>query len=283
MTTLPVSVPEEYMIVVGKGDHVEQGEVLAKAPAPKSSPVNELILDLVAIYNESPDSVRKYLKKAPGDSIHEGDIIASHSYSLGLKSDQVIAHVDGTIIRFERDSGKLIIQSDKAVGEELEDKKDDILSPLAGTIKVCNNDSIVLAPDKVIDAKEEEKHEEEPEPEIPKVKAGEKGIGGKATGPLLTLEPEKGNMVQSGEITKETMGKILLLPDIEKEAIAKASAIGVLGILGTDLSNDIFSYVLDRKIDLPIISIDQTLGKKLVKTKKDITMNGKDQTVTNED
>jgi len=119
---------------------------------------------------------------------------------------------------------------------------------------------------------------------IPKTKAGEKGIGGKATGPLLVLSPEKeGGSIKNTDITKDAIGKIVLLPDIDKEAVAKAAAIGVVGILGTDLSADLFTYVTDRKIDLPIISIDQAIGKKLMKSKRDITINGKDQTVTDED
>lgn len=282
MTTLPVAIPPDYSLVVKKGDHVEMDAVLAKAP--EQEPSNELLIDLVAIFNAPANTVRKYLLKGPGDSVHEGEVIASHSYSLGLKKDEVQSHVSGTVVRFERDTGKLIIQTDEAVNADSRDSTSDILSPLAGTIKVCNNDAIVIDPDKEEEVSDVSEPAEEPVSELPKVKAGEKGINGKAKGLILVLSPETENgNISSNEITKETIGKILLLPDISKEAVAKASAIGVAGILGTDLSADLFKYVEDRKIDLPIISIDQTLGKKLMKSKKEITMNGKDQTVTDED
>lgn len=280
MTTLPVSIPPGFSIVVKKGDHVEKDEVLAHAPESGQSP--DTMIDLVAIFNESANTVRKYLQKGPGDSVYDGEVIAVRSRSLGLKKDAIIAHVSGTVVRFERDTGKLTIKSNQLEEKASEVPPSDILSPLAGTIKVCNNDSITISPD----GGEEEQAEEikESVSHVPKIKAGEKGSGGSAKGPLLVLSPEKeGGIISSSDISKTTIGKILLLPDIEKEAVAKASAIGVAGILGTDLSSDLFTYIQNRKIDLPLISIDPALGKKLMKSKKEITINGKDQTVTDED
>lgn len=281
MNTLPIPLPPDFSVVVKKGDHVEKGDLLAKAQESSSqNSSSELIIDLVAVFNESANTVRKYLQKGPGDSIHDGDLIATRTRTLGLKSDSVVSHSNGTIVRFERDTGKLIIQSDK-VTSPVTDASADILSPLAGNIKVCNNDSIVITPDEATDVPALK--EASTASILPKVKAGEKGIGGKATGQLLVLSPDKGNTsILSSDLTKEAIGKILLLPDIEKEAVAKASAIGVAGILGTDLAADLFTYVESRKIDIPIISIEQDLGKKLMKSKNDITINGKDQTVTDE-
>lgn len=275
MTTLPVTIPEGFTIIVKKGDKVEKNDLLAKAPEGMAVPPPETIIDLTAVFNELPDTVRKYLLKGPGDRIEDGEIIASRGRSFGLKKDQVIAHVSGTITRFDRGEGRLIISRDDVAPSETESL--DILSPLAGSIKVCNNDSIVIQPDS-----DEEVPVETIKPV--KVKADGKGTGGKVTGPVMTLAPSgSDDIITSIQITRDTIGKILLLPDIEKDAIAKASAIGVAGILGTELSADLFDYVKERKIDIPLVSVDQAEGKKLVKSKKAVTINGSDRSIVYED
>ncbi len=275
MTTLPVTIPEGFTIVVKKGDKVEKNDLLAKAPDDIAPPQPETVIDLTAVFNELPGTIRKYLLKGPGDRIENGEIIASRGRSLGLKKDQIISHLSGTIIRFDRGEGKLIVSRDD--GEPSEAVSPDILSPLAGSIKVCNNDSIVIQPDS---------DEVVPRDSIKpaKVKGDSKGTGGKVTGPVMTLAPSgSDDIITSIQITRDTIGKILLLPDIEKDAIAKASAIGVAGILGTELSEDLFTYVKERKIDIPLMSIDQTEGKKLVKSKKTVTINGSDRSIVYDD
>ena len=69
------------------------------------------------------------------------------------------------------------------------------------------------------------------------------------------------------QITKDAIGAILLLPDIDKEAVAKAAAIGTSGIIGTDIKEDLFAYLQSRKIDLPVISVAPETGKKIIRSK----------------
>jgi hypothetical protein len=274
MTSLPVSIPTGFSVVVKKGDKIEKGDTLAKSPEGSSSAKAETTINLTAIFNDTPDTVRKFLLKGPGDHVSRDEVIAIRSRSMGLKRDRVISHMTGTITRFDRGEGILIIQRDDVKPQE--EEVEDILSPLAGTIKVCNNDSIVIE----ADVDEEEAEEEIKTPPFPKVKAENSGSGGKVTGTVMVLTPSGSDAVIMGtQITKDTIGKILLLPDIDKEAVAKASAIGVLGIIGTQLSKDLFDYVKERKIDIPLITIDQEEGKKLVKSKKAITINGRDRSI----
>lgn len=275
MTTLPITIPEGFIVVVKKGDTIGKDDLLAKAPEGMLATSPETVIDLTAIFNEMPNTVRKYLLKGPGDRVENGEIIASRGRSFGLKKDQVVSHLSGTIVRFDRGEGRLIISRDD--GDAGEIVSPDILSPLAGKIKVCNNDSIVI---------ESESEEEIPQKSISpaKIKAENEGIGGKVTGQVMTLVPSgSDDIITSSQITKDTIGKILLLPDIEKDAIAKASAIGVAGILGTDLSKDLFEYSKDRKIDIPLISIDQEEGKKLIKSKKAITIDGSTRTIVHDE
>lgn len=274
MNSLPITIPQGFSVVVKKGDKVDKNDLLAKAPEGMTAPIPETIIDLTAVFNELPDTVRKYLLKGPGDRIEEGEIIASRGRSFGLKKDHVVSHMSGTIVRFDRGEGKLLISKD---GSSEEGVSPDILSPLAGSIKVCNNDSIVI---------ESDTDEDVPQKSISpaKVKADNEGTGGKVTGLVMTLAPSGSDaIISSSQITRDTISKILLLPDIEKDAIAKASAIGVAGILGTELSKDLFAYIKDRKIDIPLISITQEEGKKLVKSKKAITINGSDRSIIEDD
>jgi len=276
MTSLPVTIPEGFTIVVKKGNKVEKKDLLAKAPDGTSAKVSEVVIDLTAIFNLSPSTVRKYLLKGPGDRIEAGDIIASRVRTLGIKKDQIVAHFSGTILRFDRGEGRLIISRDDI--ETLEVESLDILSPLAGSIRLCNNNLIV------IETGDAEKESLEVISPPSKEKAEDIGVGGKVTGMVMALAPSgKGDIVGSSQITKETIGKVLLLPDIEKDAIAKAAAIGVAGILGTELSKDLFEYIKDRKIDIPLIAVDQEKGKKLVKSKKPITINGSYRTIVQDD
>ncbi|MBI5044538.1 MAG: hypothetical protein HZC02_01300 [Candidatus Levybacteria bacterium] len=268
MTSLPITIPDGYKILVKKGDSVKAGDTLAvgddaviipsEASIKKST---DTFINIAQALHISPTSSHKTLLKAPGDMLRVGDVIAQQSKSFGLKKERVISHVNGTIIRFERDAGVLVV---KGEGEVLaEDSKQSpmaITSPLDGTIGVCNNNEIVL------------------ESESKNI-VGSMGFGGVAQGKIVVIAPEEGDEVKGSQITPALKGCILLLPSIDKEAVAKASVIGVGGILGTALTEDLFSYLSSRRINIPVIAIDAALGKTLSKTEKTVAIHGAEKVV----
>lgn len=273
MTSLPISLPKGYKPIVKKGDLVKAGQTIATAdqeiaptiPPPDEIPVdNEIVIDLASAMDASGDAIRKYLSRGPGDSILKGDIIAKKPKTFGLKREEIVAAVSGTIVRYERDTGRLIIRTEGKEEKNIaspSSRPEEIISPLEGTVAVCNNDEIVI------------------ESESTDL-VGTKGRGGTASGKVLVVQPQEDESLVSGtQITKDAIGAILLLPDIDKEAVAKAAAIGVKGIIGTALSEDLFAYLQSRKIDLPVISVDPEIGKKIIRAKNDIVIHGQERTI----
>lgn len=269
MTSLPISIPQGFHVIVQQGDSVEVGQILAKLEddppfdtQDTTSSEEERVIDLSEALGISAEDTRKFLKKGPGDSVSQGEIIAEKGSVLGLKKMQVISNVQGTVIRFERDTGKVVIRSvSSSMPQTISPRQTMIISPLAGTITVCNNNAIIL---------------ESKSTSI----LGSRGSGGTAKGEIVALSPKDNQKaVTSDQITKDLIRKIVLVPDVEKEAVAKAAAIGVAGFLGTELSSDLFAYVTSRKIDLPIIAIDQSIGKKLIKIKNDVIMHGQQKVI----
>lgn len=264
MTSLPIAIPDGYKILVKKGDVIKAGDVLAvneHGDMASSSLVHnssDTLINIAYALHISPTSSHKTLLKAPGDMVKVGDVLAVKSKSFGLKKEQVVSHVTGTIVRFERDTGVLAIKgdgSDEVVVDAPETSHKEISSPLDGTIAVCNNDEIVLESES-------------------KDIVGSMGSGGAAQGKITLLIPKTGDVVTGSQITSALKGSILFLPSIDKEAVVKASVVGVAGILGTDLSEDLFSYLLTRKIELPVVAVDVSFGKVLAKTTKTVAING---------
>ncbi len=269
MTSLPIAIPDGYKILVRKGDAIKAGAVLAtKEHEGSSSPTpvpnsTDTLINIADALRISPTSSHKTLLKAPGDMVRVGDVLAVKGKSFGLKKEQVISHVAGTIVRFERDTGVLVIRGDGVEDVTLDSSKtspQDVVSPLAGTIGLCNNDEIILESES-------------------KDIVGSMGSGGAAQGKITLLIPKTGDVVTGSQITPALKGSILFLPSIDKEAVVKASVVGVAGILGTDLSEDLFSYLLTRKIELPVVSVDVSFGKVLAKTTKTVAMHGQKKVV----
>jgi len=268
MTSLPISLPTGYSPVVKKGDTVTSDQVLAVAEVKKkitesSTPVaSESVIDLSVALGSKPNALRKYLKKSPGDSISINDVLAEKSESLGLKKHRVVSNISGTVASFERDTGKLYVQSvDVTVPVPVGPEKSEILSPLAGKITVCNNDEIVIEAEG-------------------NALVGSIGSGPCVSAQIVVLVPQEGkSAISSTQITPESIDKIVLLPDVDTEALVKADAIGVLGVLGTEFSKQVIEYIETRKLGLAVIGIDPAIGKKLIKAKGSITIHGDQKTI----
>ena len=268
MTSLPISLPTGYSAVVKKGDKVTVGQLIAKSKKKTEEsegehfPVGETVIDLSMVLSVSPGDVRKFLKKAPGDTVNVGDIIAEKSVGLGLKNQVIYSQIVGTVSRFERDSGRLYVRGqDSERVASVAPKNSGILSPLDGTISVCDNDGIVIESES-------------------KALIGTEGFGGLVAGEIVVLTPEDDrSAIVSSQIVKEAIGKILLLPDIDREALVKADAIGVAGILGTEFSEELLAHCRSSKLDISVLAIDPAIGKKLVKTKNPVILHGEEKSI----
>lgn len=248
MTSLPIQIPDDYELLVTKGDNVKIGMVLAKQ---KQTP-SELIIHLSKRLKISPKSIEKYLRKYPGDQILKGETLA---HKDGLFGDTVVvSNLTGTISNVDTHEGTVTI---KLHFVEPEDDDSEILCPLDGSVLLCHNDEIVLQTDK-------------------NVYLGEKGTGSSARGLLKIIDSKDQKPITSEAITVEAIDAILFGPSFEQEAIAKASAIGVGGILTLSLSDTEIAYINEKRLSLPVIEVSPDTGKGIAKWKrKEMYIDGK--------
>lgn len=252
MTSLPITIPEDFDTVVSKDDKVQIGQVLAK----KRSAPEEVTINLANRLNVSPKHVGGMLKKAPGDFVAKGDILAQKD---GLFGDTVIiSNVRGTLSKFERNDGTVVIRFQDVRPES---GKDEILCPLDGVVSICHNGKIVLDTEK-------------------NVYLGEKGIGQSVRGVLKLSEVKSKDPIPAEKITAEFIDTVLFGPAFTTEAYAKASAIGVGGILTLSLSENHISYINEKRLSLPVIEVTEEIGKTISKWKnKEVFVNGESKAI----
>lgn len=249
MTSLPIHIPQDYEVLVSKGDTVAIGQVLARE---RHSP-SELIIHLSKRLNVSPKSIGKYLRKHPGDQIVTGEVLA---HKDGLFGDTVvISNLTGTLASSNTEDGTVTVKLHEMESDT--QSTHELLSPLDGTVLMCNNDQIILETDK-------------------NMFLGEKGTGGTFRGLLKVLDVKDSHPIDAEKITVETIDSVIFGPAFDNEAIAKASAIGVGGILTLSLTDDQISYTSEKRLSLPVIQVTSDTGKDIAKWKrKEIFVDGK--------
>lgn len=266
MTSLPISIPEGYILSVNKGDTVQVGDVLAKKTISDDSQpkeLNEILLNISGELEVHPTKVKSLLKKGPGDILKPGDIIAEKSQILGLKSKKIISEIHGTITKFDRVTGLLTVQTQDIISKvtPVQEYEEVIYSPLDGTVTVCNNDSLEI------------------EGKGTGI-LGTKGVGGIAKGEIYFLEGKEEKVI-STDITSSTTGKILLVNGITREAIAKGCAVDVKGIISTKLADEDLTYINEKRLPISVIEVNEEIFKKLKKEKDSvITIHGEMKLIT---
>lgn len=269
MTSLPILLPDGYAPIVKTGDKVAASQIIAKKDgnlkSGEDAPVStrEEIVDLPAQLGVSPEHIGKTLKKNPGDSVTKGEILASKKQSFGLKEMKVISQAEGTVLRFERETGRLVIRlgENADMPEQTARVAGTILSPVAGVISSVDPKSVVIATDE-------------------KAVVGDFGSGGVAEGELAML-PERQNKAEYiTEITEKAAGFILAAPYVDKQIIAKSDALGVLGIVCGALDEDACDYLKTRNVTFPLVKLPQEEYKKIVKQiGKRILLNGETRSI----
>lgn len=268
MSSLPITLAPGFTPTVKVGDTVSIGDTLATASKDSTSTPtgqnDECEIDLASIYATRPGNTAKFLKKSLGENIVVGDVLAERKGGLGLKKEQVLAKVAGTFFRFERDTGRLIIKKSDSSGPMTPSEPlilEPLLSPLDGKVTVCNNEQIVLEGKTT-------------------ALAGVKGVGAKASGELIIIASQDNDPIESKSITSDMIGKVLLVPYMTRDALVKASAIGVAGVIGISIVQEDLDYLTEKKLDLPVIDIDKETAKKLKeKNGKQIFIEGAEKVI----
>jgi len=228
MISLPILIPEGFTPVVTSGSNVKYGDLLAE----KMTPL-EQVLNIADALNISLAKVKHVLKKNPGDNVAKGDIIALKKNIFGKQQAIIISEIEGTVVRYERDSGNLVIRTDQQTASNK------LFSPVEGKIDLCNNREIVIVTDKAI-------------------VGGDIISGTKAEGELFILEE---SFTQDGidnvlyYLDSAAVGKIILGGSFPRDVLVKGVGIGVLGFIGIDIKAQDINYLQEKKITLPVMAI----------------------------
>ena len=252
MVSLPITIPQGFEIHVAVGDAVKVGSILATQTAPTGSTI-----PLSVALQIPPRRVAKFLKVKPGDRIQSGDVLAEKK-SL-LSAQKVLSEIGGTVIGFERDNGQLIVKPEGAT----ETATQNVISPIVGSVTVCNNDQIVIETDKDI-------------------LLGSDGIGTSSEGQIIAVTVQNGETGGSilFALDATIIDNILLVPESDRDVLLKAIGMGVKGVITGGVQESDMGYLMKRNIATPVILVDQEALKKLTTWKgKQIHMNGQGKTI----
>ncbi|HWY78985.1 MAG TPA: hypothetical protein VNW29_01375 [Candidatus Sulfotelmatobacter sp.] len=231
MTALPIDLPEGFTSLVAQGDHVISDQVIARKETPKDEVVN-----IIQVLNLTRSQAKKALKKNPGEPVNPGDIIAVKKNFFGKVTASIASQIFGIILRYERDTGNLVIRTNQDTSSL------ELISPVAGTVSLCNNKEIVVETKEALISK---------------------GIafGSNGEGMLFVLKEafDSSNSNTLYYLDRRVEGKIVLLSTLTREVIVKGDSIGVAGFLGTTISHDDSEYLQQREIPIPVLEIDKEL------------------------
>ncbi len=231
MTPLPIELPEGFVPLVKEGDSVTIGQILAKKDAPQDEVVN-----IIAALKVSRSHAKKVLKKGPGERIEPGDIIAVKKSLFGKEKGKIVSQISGTVIRYERDTGNFVVRLDHEIADL------ELISPVAGTVSICNNREIVID---TTDA----------------FVSNGVTIGTTGEGTLLVLREsfEAGSDNALYYIDSRAEGKMVLVKSLTRDMVIKGESIGVNGFIGLTIDNDDISYLQQKQLPIPVIEVTQEL------------------------
>jgi len=240
MTALPIALPHGYIPDVKKGDVVKAGQVIAQ-----KSETEEQVIHIVKELNISPAKARKALRKNPGDIISVGDVIAVKSGGfLGMQKESLLSRVEGTVARYERDTGTLAI---KASYDTLTQK---LISPVDGTVSLCDNEKIVINTSK-------------------NAAVGIKGQGAVGEGEIFilkeSLQDNSDNLLY--HLDSRAIGKIIVGGGLTREILIKGIGMGAAGIIAMQIADDDIAYVAHKKMQTPVVQAGPDAIKKLIEWK----------------
>lgn len=231
MTALPIELPVGFIPLVQVGDRVTVGQVIAKKDAPEDEVVN-----ILQSLNISRRHAKKVLKKSPGERINPGDIIAVKKNFFGKVLGTITTQISGTVIRYERDTGNLVVRTD------IETSELEFISPVAGTVSLCNNKEIVIQTQDAF------------------ISVGV-AIGNAGEGSLLVLKESFGEEADNTlfYLDSRAEGKIVLVKTLTRDLIIKGDSIGAVGFLGTAISNEDIAYLEQKQLQIPVVEITKEL------------------------
>ncbi len=267
MTSLPISLPRGCNAAVKVGDLVTMGQILATVTIQRE----EQFIDIARVFGTTRRKARKLVHKNPGDRIKPGDVIAVRKKLFGKKIS-LISDGQGIVKGYERESGQLVVlRSDAIVSGRDTDytsasEPTIITAPIGGVVIEVDDTKIVIETDK------------------PTLMARH-GAGGAVQAELLVLDSAQGKdsetkAVLPYELGAGVVGKILLGGMFSREDLVKCSSLGVAGIMGAAITKEDIAYLVEKRLLLPLVEVDETIWHTLAKHgEKQVFLNADNGTI----
>jgi hypothetical protein len=231
MTVLPFTLPTGFKPLVGENDKIKEGQVLAENSKPSEVSIN------VAQDLEIPiRKVRTVLKKLPGQSIEEGDLIAEKKGIMGGK--MIKSTISGTASRIDEETGSLIV----SMGGDSQQSQ--IMSPVDGTVSMVSDTKILIKTE------------------------AEAIVADKFSGKNYTGEVER--LTQEGlrDVGSVVDDKVVVVPSVSREELAKLLALGAGAVVASNIEDATFANLENKNIDAPVLRIAEKDLDSLKSSKK---------------
>lgn len=241
MTSLPILLPEGFSPLVSAGAKVIRGQKLAQKHAPQDQSVN--IMEALKL---SRAQARRALRKNPGDRVEPGDVLAVKKSLFGKVKGSVTSGISGSILRYERDTGNLVVRTD------YQSSSLELISPVAGTVYICNNKEIVLHTAHALASEGV-------------------ALGKSAEGELFILNESFTDTSADNTLyylDRRAVGKIVLVHTLTREVLTKGNTIGVKGFICIVIGPEEIIFTQEKKTQLPILEINEDIAEKLDHWKK---------------
>lgn len=219
--TITVHIPDGAVVSVKEDEEVSETTVLAKVDEEEeTTPV-----DLAALLQTKPSNISKHLTVKIGETVVEGDTIASKK-SL-ISSVSVKSPLSGTLVSIDLTSGSLVFRTKQSIPKK-------VVSPVKGKIKSIKSKIIEIEADALIF-------------EV------EKGKGEKVRGILRFIDA--GEVGVMGGKAEDLEGSIAMMGSITDAAIVKYDVMGVKGL--------ILEKVPSFEVSLPYVLVEKGVFQKL--------------------
>ncbi|MDE0016867.1 MAG: hypothetical protein OXU51_11810 [Candidatus Poribacteria bacterium] len=228
--------PLEGEVLVEAGVTVKAEDVVAKADLPG----NVQLLNVANILSVPPEEVAEYMLKSVGESVSEGEIIATTKGIFGLFKSQARSPIDGTIESVSDVTGQVILRE----------------PPMPVEVKAYTDGTVTATlPNEGVTVETYGTYIQ-----------GIFGIGGEMVGDLTVVAESPGDTLTAEQIQPDHRDKILVGGSlVATDAIQKAIQNGVKGIIAGGIDDADLRELLGYELGVAITGSEE-IGITLVIT-----------------
>lgn len=234
MTSLSIKLENGFSPKVKAGDNVSVGQLLAE----KSIAGSDHEIHIARLLGVAPQESSKFVIKRPGDRVGQGTTVAVKKGALGMGGKKAVSPIEGTVFKFENETGILVVRS------STESQVENLFSPVDGEVVLCDNDKITIKTQKGVIVALQVLGEGSFEAELYKV---------------------KGDEANPTDLKSDLKGKVVAGKALDRESIAKSLGLGAVGIIGQDIKDEDLLDLKARMSKTPIFVVSQEDIEKIIK------------------